>query len=191
METPIFYQVKGTLLRSRGNETNPVEICQVFIDEKPIIARRKAFDFFQNYFDVFLQSIGKSSTDFEETQQLLVDFYKSHKEQNFFGIPDLKIDNDAFYGIRINCILSDSKQHTTKEGEVIYEDSDIIHFFGSDYEEMRKLLLPNLMTEYELYLEFGLEIDNLGNSIDLIGNGLEEDSVTILESPIDFSKSKK
>ena len=52
----IFYIVSGEVYRSKGNTDNPIEIHEEFRDVEPIVAREKAFSYYQNYIDVFLKA---------------------------------------------------------------------------------------------------------------------------------------
>ncbi len=153
----MFYQVEGTLLRSIGNEANPIEISEIFKAENPKAARDHAFKYFQNYIDVFLESVNVEFESVEQAQAELVDFYNSHKEVYFRNNHDLKIENDIFNGLGIYFILGDSKTFTTLEGKLVYEERKLIHFFGTDYEDQKVLMQENLITEAALYQEFDLQ----------------------------------
>lgn len=56
MSAKFFYQVQGTMFRSKGNENDLIEVNEIFKEENPIIARVKAFNHFQSYIEVFLES---------------------------------------------------------------------------------------------------------------------------------------
>ena len=71
------------MFRSRGNDTNLIEVNEIFKDDNPIIAREKAFKCFQNYIDVFLDSKGLQYISHEETERVLHDFFNSHEKKYF------------------------------------------------------------------------------------------------------------
>lgn len=81
MKSKIFYHLKGTMFRSKKNETNLIEINEIFEDENPIIAREKAFNAYQNYIDVFLQAKEKEYISYEQTVIELKDFTSSYKRE--------------------------------------------------------------------------------------------------------------
>lgn len=62
------------MFRTVANELNPVEVNEIFKNENPIIAREQAFNFYQDYIDVLLESKGKSYISHEETEKELQDF---------------------------------------------------------------------------------------------------------------------
>lgn len=83
MKAKFFYQVKGTMFRDQNDQTNLIEVDEIFKDDNPIIAREKAFRCYQNYIDVFLESRGEVYTTHEEAVIALQDFVNSYKPGYF------------------------------------------------------------------------------------------------------------
>ena len=124
MKSKIFYQLKGTMFRSKNNETNFIEINEIFVDESPIVAREKAFNTYQNYIDVFLQAKEKEYISHEQTVIELKDFTSSYKREFLkFGNEIIdEIDLDFDKGLNIYMVYQNSPIFKTVEGEVIYEN---------------------------------------------------------------------
>ena len=65
MKAKFFYLVTGSMFRYKKDETNLIIVDEVFIDDIPIIARENAFNYFQSYIDVLLESRGEVFTTHE------------------------------------------------------------------------------------------------------------------------------
>ena len=186
MEAEIFYLIKGTILLqgSRNNETFEPEI--VFKDENPVQARKLAFQKFQDFVELFLEGIGKKYSSYEKAVIQLNDYLSSNKTQYFLNNPDLPINVDADKWLGIYMVITDSKTHQTKEGITVYEDKELIHYLGTDINDMKQKLLESLMIEYGLFEEFEYNMGDLKTKVDTRGKGEEDDIVEILQTPINF-----
>jgi len=186
MEAEIFYLIKGTILLqgSRNNETFEPEI--VFKDENPVQARKLAFQKFQDFVELFLEGIGKKYSSYEKAVIQLNDYLSSNKTQYFLNNPDLPINVDADKWLGIYMVITDSKTHQTKEGITVYEDKELIHYLGTDINDMKQKLLESLMIEYGLFEEFEYNMGDLKTKVDTRGKGEEDDIVEILQTSINF-----
>lgn len=143
-----FYQVKGAFIRQVGNEDNLVVIDEVFKDDNPMVARRKAYDFYQNYIELLLESKNKHYISHKETVKELQDFFNSY--QQAAGIEDLEIDMDFDKGLAIYLIES-PETYTTLEGEVIFVNKKIIHYIDKEQViKYKDLIMANRKYESRL-----------------------------------------
>ena len=185
-----FYQISGTLFRTKGNESNPVEVLKVFKNENPIIAREMAFNYYQNFIDVLLESKGKEYVSHEEMEIELQDFVNSYERKYFkLGgqiIAELDVDFDK--GLNIYLVMADSEIYTSFQGEPIYEDKQLIHRIDNQFVDIKMELFHALRFEYSLYEKFEYEYKNFKRDYDV--SGLFEDPIfnSILDTPIDFNK---
>lgn len=75
MAAAFHYIVKSKLIRTKkDNKYEFLEFEDKFIEEEPILAREKAFNHYQNYIDVLLQSKGKSYISHNCTKEELKSF---------------------------------------------------------------------------------------------------------------------
>lgn len=179
----IFYIVSGEVYRSKGNTDNPIEIHEEFRDVQPIVAREKAFSYYQNYIDVFLESKEKIYISHEQAENDLQEFFNSFQEKySFFG----KIDADFGICIQISLVYDETVILTLKDGLKIYEGQEVIHGIHKNGEDLREIYFKNLKFEYSLYQKY--EYDTKGYSKPYNVAGLFEDKVYefILETPIDY-----
>lgn len=188
MNKSFFYLVRGTLYRNSSTNPDLVEIDVVFKDENPIIAREKAFDFYQNYVDVFLENTGKESGSHQQNICHLRDFLKS-ENQSVFKIGDevlFDVDDDFDKGLFVFLVFDDSKKFQTLEGLTIYEEKLLIHRLTYNPTELYVDLYNNLITEFEIY-DF--------NKYDFKNHKVDNDKPTIytiegckpyLRTPIEF-----
>jgi hypothetical protein len=187
MKPILFYQVCGTMFRQKGNETDLIEVNKVFKDKNPIVAREQAFEFFQNYIDVFLESKGLKYESHLQAKRELQDFFNSYKKEYLkVGnniIPELEINVDCDKGLNICYIMEDSETYTTKKGELIYEEQELIHCIDDSFNDYTDTILVNLMTELELYKEFNLNCKNHKQTYDPIGHNDESDFIELLKTP--------
>ena len=138
-----FYQVSGRMFRTVANELNLVEVNEIFKNENPIIAREQAFNYYQDYIDVLLQSKGKSYFSHEETEKELQDFFNSYKKKNVKiageSIEGMEIDVDCDKGLGISLedgtSLQCTKEHKlyTKnrgwvEAQDLTDNDELFHY---------------------------------------------------------------
>lgn len=189
METKIFYQLKGTMFRSRGKETNFIEIDKTFKDENPIIAREQAFNTYQNYIDVFLQSKEKEYISYEQTVIEIQDFTSSYKRE-FVKIGNEiidEIDVDFDKGLSIYMVYENSPTFVTLEGEKIYENKLLIHFIEKKLSDLVWNVLDNLFKEFQVYKQNKYDFKNYKTEIETADPFSNETKVKeYLTTPIDF-----
>jgi hypothetical protein len=147
MNPEIYYRVTGTLYRSKGDETNPIEIDKTFEDENPIVAREKAFSYYQSYIDVLLQSNGKEYVSHEKTVLELLDFFKSGRKHKL--LPDL-VDMDGT-SLCIYLIKKIPEAFENALGDTYYQNKWQIHNIDSQSEDFSAYIFKSLMYEYSIY----------------------------------------
>lgn len=159
-----FYLVSGRMFRTIKNETNPIEVYEIFKDENPIIARENAFNYFQSYIDVLLESLGKEYVNHFETEKDLKPFLSSYKRQYVkigeHVIDDMELDVDCDKGLGISIILSDSKTFLNAVGHTLYEDSQLIHYIDNQFTDLKPYILDALIYEFSLYKKYGYDSKN-------------------------------
>lgn len=189
MKSKIFYQLKGTMFRSKKNERNLIEINEIFEDKNPIIAREKAFKAYQNYIDVFLQGKEKEYISYEQTVIELQDFTNSYKRE-FVKIGNEIIDEievDFDKGLSIYMVSENSPFYRTVEGEVIYENKLLIHFLENKLSDLVWNVLDNLFEEFKVYELNKYDFKNYKIEIETADPFSNESNVKdYLDTPIDF-----
>ena len=189
MEPALFYQVRGTMFRCKGDETNLIEVDEIFKNDNPIIAREKAFQYYQNYIDVFLESKGKVYVSHEETANVIQDFFNSYKKAHTKFGDELNDEIDVDYDKRLNIymVMSDSKMITTYGGDQIYEDIHLIHSMNNQFTDYDFYIYKALRLELSLYEKHGYNFKNYKR--DYVVSGVFEEHITksVLETPIDFT----
>lgn len=189
MKPKIFYQLKGTMFRSKGNETDLVEINEIFKDKNPITARENAFKTYQNYVDVFLQANNKEYLSYEQTVIELQDFTNSYKRE-FVKIGNeiiAEIDVDFDKGLSIYMVYENSPIYQTVEGEKIYENKLLIHFIENKLSDLVWNVLDNLFEEFKVYELYKYNFKNYKIEIETADPFSNESNVKdYLETPIDF-----
>jgi hypothetical protein len=189
MKSKIFYQLKGTMFRSKKNETNLIEINEIFEDENPIIAREKAFNTYQNYIDVFLQGKEKEYISYEQTVIELEDFTSSYKRE-FVKIGNeiiTEIDVDFDKGLSIYMVYGNSPIYQTVEGEKNYENKLLIHFIENKLSDLVWNVLDNLFEEFKVYELNKYNFKNYKVEIETADPFSNESNIKdYLETPIDF-----
>jgi hypothetical protein len=189
MKPKIFYQLKGTMFRSKENETDLVEINEIFKDENPIIARENAFKTYQNYIDVFLQANNKEYISYEQTVIELQDFTNSYKREYWkIGneiIDEINLDFDK--GLNLYMVYENSPIYQTVEGEKIYENKLLIHFIENKLSDLVWNVLDNLFEEFKVYELNKYNFKNYKVEIETADPFSNESNIKdYLETPIDF-----
>ena len=182
-----FYQVRGTLFRTKQSDENPVIINEIFKDEQPIIAREKAFKCYQNYIDVFAESKGIKSDSFDEYNAKLQDFTNSYSNKiaKVGNVSIGTIDVDFDKGLNVYLVLND-ESFITKEGELIYENKKLIHSFDNNFIDFTKEILEALKFEYAIYTERGYSCKKFRREISF-KNETTIENIIILDSPLNFN----
>lgn len=122
MKPNYFYLLKGTLYRSPEKPEDLIEIHEVFEDDNLIDARERAFQVYQNYIDVLLESHQETYTTHDNANRVLHSFLE--KEEDLEDLlnnprtvkypqPDTVHDFDK--GISIFLVRTDSKTFQTSE----------------------------------------------------------------------------
>ena len=183
-----FYLLKGTLYRSPKNFNDLVEIHEVLEDNNPIEARERALNLYQNYIDVFLQSIGLEHDNHDSSRLALNRFLQAKNKpsklnellRNFVEEDEaiLKIENDFDKGISLYLVMTDAKSFTTLEGELIYEDKILIHDLNSELTGVREHINSSLVKEFELYKKYGYDCKGYATSVKM------KDDQMILRTPM-------
>ncbi len=188
MKSHFSYQVRGTLYRNNSDSIDFVEVNEVFKHENPIEARELAFNFYQNYIDVFLENLGKTYVNHEETLFWLRDFIKNKKE-SFQKVGNellWQIDEDFDKGLFVYLVQDENDKFETLEGETVYNNKIQIHRLDYSPDDLYDDLYINLVKEFEMYEKNNYEIknykiDNNKHTIDSI-----DGNKPILKTPINF-----
>lgn len=190
MKDIIFYQVSGSIFRNKGSVNDLIEIDEIFEAENPIQARKKAFDFYQNFIDVFLESKNFSiNTNYEEQEIVLKDFFSSYQKEYFMlgdNIFDEK-DVDSDKGIFIHLVKKNGLTHKRKNNEIIYEERLLIHCIDNQFRNLKNTVFNFLVQEYELYIINNFDIENFRLDIDTAIGFDAENIQSILRTPINFN----
>jgi hypothetical protein len=182
----LYYLVKGSLYRSKDNEENLIEINEVFKNDSPILARERAFEVYQNYIDVLLESKGLTYEDHRDAVAATKDFIKGEQpvKNNFIEGVFGDIQNDFDKGISVYLVMSNSKTFTTLEGELIYEDKILIHDLNSEINGLKEAMYQGLTQEYELYKQQGYDCKDYTAAFPCAEKSTKNKYQTILRTPI-------
>lgn len=186
-----FYQVKGSLYRNDSDNPDLVELNEVFKNDNPIKAREQAFDFYQNYIDVFLENLKKSYNNHEETLFWLRNFIKNKKEsyQKIGNELIWQIDEDFDKGLFIYLVLDETDKFETLERETIYNNKIQIHRLDYSPNELYDDLYSNLKIEYELYEKNNFDWGNYKIEYDFDKSKFITELKPTLRTPIDYAKN--
>lgn len=189
-----FYLLKGTLYRSPNNPEDLIEVHEVFENDNLIVARERAFEVYQNYVDVLMESHQETYTTHDNANRVLHSFLE--KEEDLEDLlnnprtmkypqPDTVHDFDK--GISIFLVRTDSKTFQTLEGELIYEDKYLIHDLNSELPAVLEHLYDNLVKEYELYQKYGYDCKGFTATIPKAPSISSSDEIFILQTPIVYT----
>jgi hypothetical protein len=191
MKAKFFYLVTGTMFRYKNDETNLIQVHEIFKNDNPIIARENAFTYYQNYIDVFLESRGEVYDTHEKTVNVLQDFLNSHKDKSFrigneIIIDKLHVDFDK--GLYICLVMSNSKTITLSGGGKVYLEIHPIHYIDNKFIDSKMNVLDALQFEYSLFTKYKYDIKNYKKEYKILGPNEKSKTISILTSPIDFNK---
>lgn len=191
MKSHFFYQVRGTLYRNNSDSMDFVEVNEVFKRDNPIEARELAFNFYQNYIDVFLENLGKTYVNHEETLFWLRDFIKNKKEsfQKIGNELMWQIDEDFDKGLFVYLVINEADKFVTLEGETIYNNKIQIHRLDYSPDELYDDLYSNLMKEYEMYEKQNFDMKNYKIDYDFDKSKFITELKPTLRTPIDYERS--
>lgn len=186
-----FYLVSGTLYRNNSDNPDLIEVNKVFKHDNPIEARENAFNFYQNYIDVFLENLGKKSNSHEENLFWLRDFVKNQND-SFFKVGNeilFEVEEDFDKGLFVYLVLDEDGKFETLEGLTIYENKIQIHRLDYSPNELYDDLYSNLKTEYELYEKQNLDMKNYKIEYDFDKSKFITELKPTLRTPIDYENN--
>jgi hypothetical protein len=186
MDTNIYYKVEGTFYRTKGEETNPIEIDETFEDKNPIVAREKAFGYYQSLIDVLLQSKEKEYVCHEKAVSELADFFKSGQEHKLF--PDLVDMDDK--SLSIYMVKKTPDKFKNAFGETAYQSKWQIHCIDSQFEDGNAYVLKSLIDEYSFYAENGYDCKNYIVKFDTENFFKKRSIQPILQTPLFLDEYK-
>jgi len=176
MKAAIHYLVRARLIIgiSDGN-LKFLEVEEKFENENPIIARREAFDHYQNYFDVLTESQVELKTNDKSVEEILNLFVKPGilPKQEFNSIDKadtVKNGMGIFMVVNkpIEKVIGDNPNETEENPEydfnLVFQDPTgmefILHGFGniSNVEDPNKLMF-GLDKEFEYYQHYNYPTD--------------------------------
>lgn len=185
MAAAIHYLFKAKLIRFiKGNEIDFIEKVEVFEDENPIIAREKAFIFYQNYVDVLLESKQKKYISDKQARIDLTSFIDSGtstKHKILESDAEVELSDSLFNGFGVYLVIDKSFM-----GETVGSEYEIhgIGYTGFNPEA----LIYGLNLEFSFYQEFGYDIKNYKLSVDYYDDEFEEiENIIILQTPFDWT----
>ena len=156
MDNEIYYKVEGTLYRTKGKETNLVKVDETFEDVSPIVAREKAFSYYQSYIDVLLDSVGKKYVSHEKTVEELADFFASGRKHKL--LPDL-VNMDGI-SLSIYMVKKTPVAFQNALGETDYQNKWRIHYIDNQSEDWSAYIFKSLMYEYSVFKKNGYDCKN-------------------------------
>jgi hypothetical protein len=160
----MFYIIRGEVYLPAEHTNETLEIFEEFHDSNPIFARTKAFIYYQNYIDIFLESKAKKYLSHEQAEVDLQDFFNSQNRSK-----ELKNPEFGDYGmcIQISFVYDDSIVHTLKNGINIYKGEEVIHGIHNKKEDLRKIYLRNLKLEFNYYKKHNYDFENYKKALDV------------------------
>lgn len=194
MKTAFHYLVKAKLIRYiNADDINFIEVEEKFENENPILARDDAFNFYQNYIDVLLQSKGLKYQSDKQARKELQSFIDSGTSTKVkFPEKGWEINESAGNGIAIFLVIdtSQEKGHKKDDELLIHGIRDLSRGFNDTDD-----VIIDLNKEHNLYKQFGYETKNKQREIiycsqDEWEDGYREDepfTYTILETPFDWT----
>lgn len=186
MDNEIHYKIEGTLYRTKGKETNLIKVDEIFEDTNPIIAREKAFSYYQSCIDVLLQGKGKEYLSHKKIIAELTDFFTSGRKHKF--LPDL-VDMDAT-SLSIYMVKKTPEIFQNVLGETDHQNKWRIHYIDNQYEDWSAYVLKSLIYEYSTYIKNGYDCKNYVTPCDTLNYFKKRSLQFILQTPLftDYSK---
>lgn len=194
MNNPIHYKLAAKLVKvNEDRDLDFFEINENFEAQNPIDARVKAFNQYQNYIDVLLESKGKKYLSDSEARTQLKSFITPTKPAKLIiGGTEIEFIHSFGNGIGIYLVIDTPlDDNFDKTGDEIFIHGIDDSYFG--YNNPDRFLL-GLEREYEYYEHFQLETNGKGKEIifcnqDEWEEGFREDepsTYTILETPFNW-----
>lgn len=174
---------KLMFLINNGDLNDAFQIStETFTDVNPLIAREKAFNYFQSIVDVMYEGINKNYiNDFEARKDLQIFFNSGNDfELKKTGLTPIILSDDIYNGVFVYIV--------TKEPNAKIENKIQIHSLNyvSDsnaFDEEILTSLNGLITEYEIYKKNNLQFNS--SIIDFKEIGGEK--LNILWTPFDWN----
>ena len=199
-EPPIFYEVIVKLVKRKTleNEFEFIETREDFWDDSPILARKAAFDYYQNYVDVILESMGFNYESERQAKKALKTLLVPPSSTTL----DCNNDNDELSevlgsGIAIRMVITDYVRTPFDIKFHLTPFDTYIHGIGGLLKtgDTPDLIMDSLRKEYSIYKEKNLDTENFETQIVFCDSlDWEEDhpeeqpqTHTILRTPFDWT----
>lgn len=184
-KSAIHYVVKGRRLQ-KDSSNKPNYFEAFFFDENPILAREKAFSFYQNYATI----LEEHKLLFQKQLSLPFNFSKyncENSEIQKYSTADVKYQNPTLFdkGIAIYMITEKPISYMDKTDKKL--DRHLIHGIWNFKENDMLAMINGLIREYGYYAKHKYETKNQTKAINLKSyrfQGLEDFS--ILSIPFDW-----
>lgn len=185
MKTKIFYVVRGQFYRSILNAENPVKLDRTFKDENPILARKAAFLYFQDYLDLLLLAKGKTCTTYKQTVADLQDFFNSYSLDDMLN----GRNSDVFCEISLSMVINAKVEFVSSENVVFYNDEIEIHGISKNSNDfsVQQYYFNNLRREASIYKERKIVTGTNIAKYDISPLFEDPDILEILNTPINFN----
>jgi hypothetical protein len=185
MERPrIRYRVKARLYKSGKDQNDLILVDRFFEEENPIEARVKAFDFFQSYKDVLLESINETDPQNFQIENILHKFIRTTPMMKVI-IPgtSMEIDPDFDKGIFVYFMSSEGEFFNISPSQEISTDTRVIHHIANGLLSNWTDLIRGLVYEYQIYKKYNLDCRNLERVYDFTHSTDQWKQTTLLETP--------
>lgn len=191
MKAAIHYVVKAKLIRYiNADDINFIDVEEKFENENPILARDSAFNFYQSYIDVLLQSKGikyESDKQARKEIQSFIDTGTSTKIN--IGDKVIEFADSIGNGIGVFLVIDKPIEEVHESTQDNIGDDWLIHGIGSIGRFSNpQSLMDGLTTEYNYYLNFDYAINDKKITVNFLEEGEEEPYLEeILETPFDWT----
>lgn len=200
MKLPFHYLVKARVITIKNNEPVFEEIEKIFENENPIIAREKAFRFYQNWIDVLLESKNQEYVSDKETRRELQSFIQKDKKIKLntdVNIIEFSLDSLG-NGIGVYLVVDKIADAGNWSCTVDAGAELLIHGIGNIFEKYmsEKYLIDRLVislsTELEYYQHYNYNTLNQEKEITYCmwmiyhDGDINIDQYKILETPFDW-----
>lgn len=199
MKAGFHYIVKAKLIRYKSaDEINFLEFEEKFENENPIVARKAAFNFYQNYIDVLLQGKGKKYISDKQAREELKTFIDTETSTKMkVGNKEVKFNDSIGNGIGIFLLVDNLPVGLHEDLAYMKGFEFLIHGIGhliggSDDPDF---VIEDLDQEFKLYNLFKYDTKNEEREIvycsrDEWEEGHRENEPStykILETPFDWT----
>lgn len=155
MPPAIHYIVKAKLIRNiKNNKTDFLEFEGEFVNQDPIIAREQAFNHYQNYIDVLLESKNKEYVSDKDARAHLNSFINTDQGSKII-LGDSEIDLYDSYENGLGIYLKIDHPIENKSIADKIGDEYLIHGIENFCQEDFIVLMDNLLHEFWYYQYFG------------------------------------